>query len=187
MKKAVGGVKIIVFVALIAAIILYVTIDTAKTTYNDKLAAEKYDTLDYHLMMDYCQENAEAVMKALASGKADKLDKLMINPRGTERVMKFADWSKADFKNAVSMGAGSLTTKTDKDGCIDVSERFFVDVGDDKYMFFIETVASKWGRVNEGVSAVSVTTFSHFDATDYAWNGEDDGESAQAGTLFWKR
>lgn len=187
MKKAIGGFKIIVFVALVIALFVGVTVKTATKTYNERVAAESFDTLDTYKMQEYCHENAEAVMDALKSGKTDNLEALMVKAKGAGEVMEFAKWKDADFKNAISMGSGSLTVKPDKKGRMDVSERFFVNIGKKKYMIFIETQTSRWGRTNDGVSAVGVTTFAHFDATDYAWNGEDDGESALAGKLLWKR
>ena len=187
MKKAVGGFKIIVFVALVVVLFIGVTVKTANMTYNERVATESFDTLDSYKMQEYCHENAEDVMDALKLGKADKLEALMLKAKGIDKVMDFANWKDADFKNAVSMGSGSLTFNPDKKGRMDVSERFFVDVGSKKYMLFIETQTSRWGRTNDGVSAVGVTTFAHFDATDYAWNGENDGESALAGKLLWKR
>ena len=40
---------------------------------------------------------------------------------------------------------------------------------------------------DEGISAVAVTTYSHFDKDlDYNWSGEADDESVLAGELFWK-
>jgi len=54
-------------------------------------------------------------------------------------------------------------------------------------VLFIETLTSRWGMNNEGVSAVGVTTFSHFDGVDYNWSGEKDDQSALAGELFWDK
>lgn len=187
MKKAVGGFKIIIFVALVLVLFVGVTVKTANRTYDERVASESFDTLDTYKMQEYCHDNCEAVMDALKSGKVAKLEDLLVKDKGAQSVMDFADWSNADFKHAVSMGSGSLTVKPNKKGRMDVSERFFVDVGSKKYMLFIETQTSRWGRTNDGVSAVGVTTFAHFDATDYAWNGEDDGESALAGKLLWKK
>jgi hypothetical protein len=99
--------------------------------------------------------------------------------------MEFADWKKADFENAVSMGAGSLTTAPDENGKMDISERFFVDIGDTRYLLFVETSTSRWGRANDGVSAVAVTTLEHFDELDWDWNGEPDDSSVLAGKLLW--
>lgn len=186
MKKLLGGIKIIVFVVLVLALFIGVTKHSANKTYNERLATEKITTLDTYSMNNYCKTNADAVMSALKAGDLAKLESLMLDPQGASSVMEFADWSKADFKNAVSMGSGSLTTKPNKKGRMDVSERFFVNTDNNKYVFFIETVCSRLGRDNDGVSAVAVTTFSHFDAVDYMWNGEKDDSSALAGKLFWK-
>ena len=75
----------------------------------------------------------------------------------------------------------------DENGRMDISERFIVDVGDVKYVLFVETLTSRWGMNNDGVSAAAATTFGHFDGTDYAWNGEGDDQSVLAGSLWWNR
>lgn len=187
MRKVFNGFKIIVFVALVIALFIGVTIYNANGTYAERKANENITTLDTYSMNNYCRENADAVMDALKDGNRDQLEAMMIDSKGIRKVMRFADWTKADFKNAVSMGSGSLTKEPDEYGRMDVSERFFVKVGGTKYVFFIETRTSRRGRDNDGVSAIGVTTFSHFDATDYAWNGEKDSASALAGSLFWKQ
>ena len=187
MKKTINGLKIIVFVVLVAAVLIGMISHTASKIYQERKANEKLTTVDTYAMNNYCKENADAVMNALKKGDKSALEKLMIKSNGIDEVIKFADWSKADFENAVSMGSGSLTKTPNKNGRQDVSERFFVKAGDTKYVFFIETRTSRLGRDNDGVSAIGVTTFSHFDATDYAWNGENDGYSALAGNLFWNK
>ena len=186
MKKTINGLKIIVFVVLVAAVLIGTISHTANKTYQERKASEKLTTVDTYAMNNYCKENAVAVMDALKKGDKTALESLMIKVKGIDDVMNFADWSEADFKNAVSMGSGSLTKAPNKKCRQDVSERFFVKAGDTKYVFFIETRTSRLGRDNDGVSAVGVTTFTHFDATDYAWNGEKDGSSVLAGKLFWK-
>ena len=130
---------------------------------------------------------SEAVMKALKAGSADKLGALMINPKGAEDVAGFADWTKADFAEAVSLGAGSLSAAPDKKGMMEIGERFIVSVGEQKYVLYIETLTSRHGMNNDGVSAVGVTTYEHFDELGYGWNGEKDDSSALAGASFVKK
>lgn len=142
--------------------------------------------LDKYSMQQYCRQNAEDVFKALKRNSKKQLEKVMIDPEGVDSVIAFADWRNADFDNIVSMGSGSLTTAPDKNGRMDESERFFVDVDGTRYVLFIETVTSGMGRNNDGVSAIGVTTYEHFDADDYDWNGEASDYSALAGELFWK-
>ena len=192
MKSRKGRLKLII--ALMLIVILFAAAALLASGAAKNRAEEAAEAkaaagpVDYYSMQEFSGKNSEAVFRALKSGSSEALKKIMAdkNAGGIDEVMDFADWSKADFDGAITMGSGSLTAEPDKKGMMDVSERFFVDIGSDRYMIFIETLTSGRGRKNEGVSAVSVTSFSHFDATDYAWNGEDDGESALAGELFWK-
>lgn len=187
MKNNANKKTLITLLILLAIIFAAVTIRTARSTYDKRLAEENLTELDFFSMQKYCGENAKAVMDALRAGSKDKLDALMLNAAGTDDLLAFADWSKADFSAATSMGAGSLSAAPDENGRMDVSERFIVDAGDSKYVLFIETVTSRWGRNNDGVSAVSATTFEHYDETGYDWLGEPDGQSVLAGELFWNK
>ena len=62
-----------------------------------------------------------------------------------------------------------------------------MDAGGTRYVLFVETVTSRWGRTNEGVSSVAVTSFDNFDSLDYEWNGKGKEGTAEAGTLFWPK
>ena len=187
MKKGRGKTIIRLFVIAVLALFVALCAFTAVRTFNEKKAAESFSEVDYYSMQNYSDKNAEAVFSALKSGKPDKLKNRMLNSEGLDAVMEFADWSNADFSNAVSLGAGSLSAAPDDAGRIDVSERIFVDVGDTKYVLMVETVTSRWGRTDDGISAVAVTTYDHFDGDlDYDWLGEADDESVLAGELFWK-
>jgi hypothetical protein len=178
---------LLIMVLLLALVFLIVTIVTAKNTYNKKVAEEKITEPDFYSMAKYSEENSKAVMKALKSGNAEKLGNLMIDPKGAEDVAGFAVWKDADLDNAVSLGAGSLSSAPDKNGRMDISERIFVPVGEQKYVLYIETLTSRHGMVNEGISAIGVTTYEHFDALGYGWNGEKDDESAVAGKSFLQK
>ena len=158
---------------------------SAHSTYKAKRQNENLKSVDFYKMSEYSEENSALVMKALASGNSKKLEKHMLDPEGAAAVMEFADWKKADFDKAVSMGAGSLSASPDENGNMDISERFFVDIGDTRCLLFVETSTSRWGRVNDGVSAVAVTTLEHFDELDWNWNGEPDEHSVLAGKLLW--
>jgi hypothetical protein len=187
MKKKNTSTILLIALLLIVAVFAFVAVRTAKATYKKNVADEKISEPDFYAMTEFSEENSKAVMKALKSGSADKLGALMVEASGTEDVVSFADWSTADFDNAVSLGAGSLSTALDKKGRIDVSERFIVPVGEQRYVLYIETLTSRHGMTNEGVKAVGVTTYEHFDQLDYGWNGEDDDESALAGKSFVKK
>ena len=202
MKKSDNGLKIFALIVLVIALFAGVTVWTSSETYRKNWAAHteqpeqeeeeqteesEFKELDTYTMQEFCKQNADAVFTALKDGDEAQLESLMIDADGAASVMEYADWTDADFGKAISMGSGSLTVNPDEEGRMDVSERFFVTTGGTKYVFFIETRCSKMGRVNDGVSAIGVTTFSHFDAVDYTWNGEKDDTSVLAGSLFWKR
>ena len=186
MKKKRSTQILIIMLLLILLIFTIVMAVTARHTYNKKVASENISEPDFYSMAEYSKTNSDAVMKALKSGKAEKLAELMSNSKGAEDVVGFADWSTADFDNAVSLGAGSFSTAPDKKGMMDISERFIVPVGDTKYVLYIETLTSRHGMNNDGVSTVGVTTYEHFDGLDYAWNGDKDDNSAVAGESYLK-
>ena len=189
MKKK-GTFRIILLILIMFLIFTETAIVTASKVKEKRIAAAQSgpDTiagLDIKSMHEYSMKNSEKVFEALGSGNSKKLKKLMTDSSDLDTVMDFADWSTADFGNAVSMGSGSMSASPDEDGRMDVGERFFVDAGDSKYVFYIETMTSKNGRNNDGVSAIGVTTYEHFDAGNYEWNGEKDDQSALAGELYW--
>lgn len=180
--------KILICSLLILALIFALAaMISSKKAYKEKLASEQLTELDFNSMQAFSTENAAVVMDALKSGNKEKLGKLMSDTGGIDEVMNFAKWKKADFKNAVSLGAGSLTAAPDGAGKMDISERFLVDTGDTKYVLFIETLTSRWGRDNDGISAIGVTTYAHFEEKEYDWNGEPDDQSVLAGELWWNK
>ena len=181
-KRKNNGVKI--FLLFLAVLFVCAFAFAEVKTFNSRIANESFDQTDFHSMADFSAKNSEKVIKALRSGNMTKLTKLVGDEEGAEEVMRFADWRTANFDTAVSYGAGSLSTEADANGRIDVAERIVVQAGETKYMLYIETLTSRWGRRNEGVSAVGVTTYSHYNELDSSWNGEKDDESALAGTLF---
>ena len=186
MKKK-SNLILLVILLLMALVFACITLVTSRSTYDKKVAEEKISEPDFYSMQEYCADNSSAVMKALKAGSTEKLGKLMIDSKGIEDVLGFAEWKDADLENVVSLWAGSFSSAPDKAGKMDISERFFVPVGDQKYVLYIETLTSRHGMNNEGVSVVAVTTYEHFDALDYGWNGEADDNSSAAGKSFLKK
>ena len=184
MKKKKSNQILLVLLLMVALVFALVTIITARSTYNKKVAAENITEPDFNAMAEFSNENSKAVLKALKSGSADKLGSLMIDPKGAENVTGFTSWADADLENAVSLGAGSFSAAPDEKGMMDICERFIVPVGEQKYVVYIETLTSRHGMKNEGVKVVGATTYEHFDQLDYAWNGEQDDSSAVAGETF---
>lgn len=184
MKKKKSNRILLTALLLMVAIFAVVTVWTAMSTYKQKVSDEKITEPDFYAMTEFSAENSKSVMKALKSGNAEKLGELLSDASGAEAVTGFADWSKADFDHADSLGAGSLSLAPDKNGMMDVSERFFVSIEDQKYVLYVETLTSRHGMNNEGVSVVAVTTYENFDSLGYAWNGDKDDNSAVAGKSF---
>ena len=187
MKKKTNKRLLIIVLIFLAIVFALVTFGVSKAAYNKRVSEEKLTTLDFYSMQKISSENASAVMDALKSGSREDLESLMPGAKGIDGLMAFADWSKAEFKDAVSLGAGSLSEAPDGNGVMDISEKFIVDVGETKYVLFIETLTSRWGRSNDGVSAVGATTYEWFDAVDYDWLGEAGKKSVLAGELFRKK
>lgn len=186
MKKKKSSRILLAALLMMVALFAVTAFIMARSTYDKKVAGEKITEPDFYSMAEYSGQNSAAVMKALKSGSAEKLGAVMIEPKGAEAVIGFTDWSKADFDNAVSFGAGSLSAAPDKNGMMDISERFIITAGEAKYVLYVETLTSRHGMNNEGVKMVGVTTYEHFDETDYGWNGDPDESSAVAGESFVK-
>ena len=184
MKRKKSTQLLIILLLLTALVFVIVAIISAKNTYNKKVAEEKITEPDFYAMAEFSSENSKAVMKALKSGSAEKLGSLMVDPKGAEDVISFADWGEADMDNVVSLGAGSFSAAPDKNGMIDICERFVVPVGEQKYVLYVETLTSRHGMNNEGVKVVAATTYEHFEQLDSGWNGENDDSSAVAGETF---
>ena len=177
------------FLAVLFMIALFatVTISTAKNTYKQNIANEHFDEYDFYSMQKISTENCKVVFDALKKGDKETLSELMINDENIDSVLEFTDWGKLSYKKATSYGAGSLSPSADENGRADINEKFVVKTGGDKYVLYIESLTSRWGRVNEGVSAIAVTTAEHYENTFTTWNGEKDDSTALAGELFWKK
>ena len=187
MSKKRSNQILIIALLFLALIFVLAVILGSESAYEKRRATEQLTELDFNSMQAFSTENTAVVMDALKSGSKGKLEDLMPDTGGLDGVMNFAKWNKADFKKAVSMGAGSLTAAPDGSGKMDINERFFVDIGDTRYVIFVETLTSRWGRENEGISAIGVTTYDHFSELEYNWNGEADEKSALAGELWWNK
>jgi len=184
-KKKSNRILLIAFLIMLA-VFVFTAVKTTNSIYSKKVSEEKITEPDFYAMAEFSNENSQAVMKALKTGKAEKLGSLMIDSKGAEAVAGFIDWSKADFDNAVSLGAGSLSTAPDKNGMMDISERFIIPVEDYKCVLYVETLTSRHGMNNEGVKKVGATTYKHFEELNYGWNGEADDSSVSAGESFVK-
>ena len=187
MKKKKSNRILLIALLLMVAAFAIAAFKMAHITYDKHVADEKITEPDFYAMTEFSNENSKAVMKALKTGSAEKLGAVMIDPKGAEAVIALTDWTKADFDNAVSLGAGSLSSAPDNNGMMDIAERFIIPVGDKSYVLYIETLTSRHGMKNEGIKVVGATTYEHFDELGYFWNGDADDSSAIAGESFVKK
>ena len=116
MTKKRSNIILIIALAVLAIIFAIVAAGSARSAYEKRVAKENLTEVDYNSMQAFCEENANAVMDALKSGSKEKLKKLMPEAEGIDELMAFAKWKKADFSNAVSQGAGSMTSAPDENG-----------------------------------------------------------------------
>lgn len=186
-KKKIRKIMLRLLALLIAALFVLVIIMSAKVMYEYKLERENFSSVDFYKMQAYSAKNSKAVMKALRSGKTQRISRVINGHPDVTELMDFADWRNADYRGAVSLGAGSLSTEPDGNGRVEINEKFVIDSGDERYILFIETTTSRWGRKNEGVNAVAVCNYDYYDSQTDTWNGEKDDETALAGTLFPER
>ena len=184
-KKFFKGLLIIILVVVLGGGLIYYTGVVAGRTYQERVNAETSKELDVYKMQKYAHENAEDVLKALKKGDAEKLEETLINPSNIEDIIDYADWEHIDDKNSTSFGTGSFMPKPDKKGRMDVGEQMMIKIGKEKYAFYVQTVTSRYGKINDGVACVAVTNFKHFDDVDYLWHWQTDAETLRAGKAFY--
>lgn len=176
--------KIVVFIILIIGIIIAVTTITARLTYKNKIAEEQFTEPDMYKMQEYSNKNSMGVFQALKDGDRKILGELVISNDNFDKLLKYANWDQMDIDKVSSSGAGSMMPKPDKNGRMDVVEMFGVKIGGKKYVVYIQTVVSRWGKANDGVSCIAVTTTKRYEETDGELDWKTDKEVIRAGKMF---
>ena len=185
LKKIIKGILIIVLVAALGVALIYYTGIVAGRTYQERVNSETSKDLDVYKMQKYAHENAEEILKALEKCDAEKLEESINEPSNVEELINYADWKKLDKKGSTSFGTGSFMPKPDKEGKMDVGEQIILKVGKEKYALYVQTLTSRYGKINDGVTCVAVTTFKHFDEIDYLWLWQSDSKTLRAGKAFY--
>lgn len=168
-----------VIVVLLFAIMLFVA-----------FASYKYATkhfparaLDYYKIQEYSLENSEDVFESLANG-GEGLRELMAGRENVHELLKFADWESGDYENVRSFGGGNFSKRCNDKGQIEYADMWWVPIGDEKYMIYIQSVSSRYGRDNDGVKCIAVTSYSHYSDIDGEWDWRTDDETVRIGTPF---
>lgn len=175
---------IILIIVLIAGFV-YWTGRTAVKTYKERVNNEQNTELDVYKMQKYAADNAEKVLEALAAEDSDEIAELVPKASNVDELMEYANWGDLDLENKTSFGTGSFMPKPDKKGKMDVGEQIVLDTGSGKYAIYIQTLTSRYGRTDEGISCIAVTTWKHFDEIDYAWNWQTDSGTLRVGKAFY--
>lgn len=156
----------------------------ADKAYQKRVSEEHFTEVDTYKLSVYSEENAEAVLKALKSGDKEALEKLFTESVDAAALMKYADWSTINDKKTKTLGGGSYMFEPDKSGRMDFGETFWVTTSKGTYVLYIQTVCSRFGKANDGVSAVAATTWEHYDSIDWLWKWQTDKNEVLAGTPY---
>lgn len=178
---------IMVLVLSLGVCLVYYTGWVAGKTYRERVESETSKELDVYKMQKYAHENAEIVLKALKKGNTDKIQKNMRKETDLDSLVRYADWKNLDINGATSFGTGSFMPKPDKRGRMDVGEQIILNAGSGKYALYVQTLTSRYGKINRGITCVAVTTFKHFDEIDYAWKWQTDEKTLKVGKPFYKK
>lgn len=185
LAKIFKGILIAVLIVAFGGALIYYTGVVAGRTYEERVASESVKDPDVYKMQNYAHENAELVLKALKKGDVEKIKENMKNTANLDEFMKYADWDHLDIKGSTSFGTGSFMPKPDSKGRMDVGEQIIIKAGNTKYAVYVQTLTSRCGKINEGITCLAVTTFKHFDEIDYAWHWQTDTGTLRVGKAFY--
>lgn len=183
MKKNLDLIKAIVFVLLLFVIVMFVT---ANGTYY--FAKEHFRTtrLDEFQIQEFSSENCDAVFESLAKG-GKGLEDLMCGDPDVREFLKYADWSKGEYDDKRSYGGGSLEDGADANGIYEYADLWRVTIDGEQYMLYIQSESSRYGRENDGVSMIAVTTYEHFNELDANWDCKPDDDTLILGKSGMKK
>lgn len=185
-KKFIRCVVTIIFIFVLFLATFTIVSKTAKKTYEKRISQEKNINLDVYKMHKFARENTQYVIKALQRENAKKIRKIVINPLNVQKLLDEVDWKNLKDDNIRSFGTGSFSSKPNNKGEIDIGEQMSIKIGKKRFALYIQTITSRYGRINEGVSCIAITSFKHYDDLDYEWNWQTDDETLRVGKPFKK-
>ena len=175
---------VILIIGLIAGFV-YWTGRTAGKTYQERVNNEQNTELDVYKMQKYAVDNTEKVLEALVAGDSDEIAELVPRATNVKELMEYADWENLDLDKKTSFGTGSFMPKPDKNGKMDVGELITLKTQNGKYVMYVQTVTSRYGIIDDGVSCIAVAKWKHYDDTDYSWDWKTDSETLRVGKAFY--
>ena len=69
-------------------------------------------------------------------------------------------------------------------GRMDFGETYWIRIGKKTYVMYIQTVCSRYGKANDGISAIAATTWEHYDSIHWLWEWQTDKNEVLAGTPY---
>lgn len=156
----------------------------ADRRYQKNIENESFTEVDTYKLSVYSEENAVAALKALKSGSKDKLEKLFTDKTDVTELMEYADWSSMDEERSRTLGGGSYMYEPDSNGRMDFGETYWIRIGKKTYVMYIQTVCSRYGKANDGISAIAATTWEHYDSIHWLWEWQTDKNEVLAGTPY---
>lgn len=180
MNKKLDLLKAIMVVILIFVAIMFVT---SYATYYFAKANLSTKVLDEFQVQEFSSENCDAVFKALKGGGAG-LGDLMDEGTKTRKLLDYAEWPSADFEDKMSLGGGSFMDGADAEGYYAYEDIWSVYVNDERYIMCIQTVTSRYGRENDGVSCIAISTWDHYLGIDREWDIDNDENTVLIGRPY---
>lgn len=189
-RKKKSNTNLIIIIVLIFTLIasIFVVKEVAKRTYEKNVANEHFTEQDTYKMSEFSEENSTKAIKALKKKDVDALKELMIDDSNVKKLVNYVDWSEINLKKTKTLGGGSYMSEPNSDGKMDFGEMYWVKIDGKKYIMYIQTVCSRYGRGNDGIQAIAVTTDKHYEAIDWEWEWQEDNETMLAGSPYpgWK-
>lgn len=169
---------IVVLVMFIAA--MYIS---AQLTYKYAKTHLYTTEMDWYNVQDYNMKNCNKVFDALKNG-GEGLNDIIIEDVDITPLMDYANWENAEFEDIRAFGGGNTSLEPDSKGRIEYGDMWCVTIDGDRYMMYIQSISSRYGRNNDGVSFIAVTHWSHYDNIDWEWDWDDDEHTVTLGTSF---
>lgn len=183
-KKSKNNIIIILVLILTLIVSAFIVVKVARYTYSKNVANEHFTEQDTYKMSVYSEENSTKALKALRDKDVDDLKELLIDDTHAEELINYADWSEINLEKTRTLGGGSYMSEPDSNGRMDFGEMYWVKTGNKKYIMYIQTVCSRYGKANDGIQAIAVTTEDHYEAIDWEWEWQEDDKTLIAGSPY---
>lgn len=169
---------------IVVAIFAFVTGWSANRQYEKRVSEENFTEQDTYKMSVYSEENTNKVIEALKNKDAEGLSSMMIGNPDVSELLDYVEWQNMAPDKTKTLGGGSYMSEPDSDGRMDFGEAYWLRIDKKTYVMYVQTVCSRYGKANDGVSAVAVTDWDYYDSIDWSWEWQEDKHTVMAGTPY---